>query len=148
MVTYSEASARRWSLLVPLSRLGIGLISFFALGKESSGGGGGGTGSENTASASATKASLLSLCKIRGCGLANGPPWCEHPSGKPWEYKCPSGSHQAVWTTPDPETNRDVVCGECTSAKGEDCYRGPWPCSIWYFSDQQPPYPSNTDKCR
>lgn len=128
--THSNAPVHRWSLLDPLSRLGTGLISFFALGSET-GGGSGGSGPEKAVSASATAVSEL---RGPGCchlALPNTP--CSHPQGQPCKYTCPEGYYRQWWYCR--EGTRQRGCAECTGDR-DSCWYGPFNCSIWWWQDE------------
>jgi len=111
------------SLINWLSRLGIGLLSFFAqLTGDSAG--------------AAAKAQDRGAEKVepgpaqpKCCGVyfPNGP-YCEHPDGKPHDYTCPPGAQKMWWYCI--YGTKTFGCGECTT--GSYCYEGTFKCSIWW----------------
>lgn len=145
--THFEAPARGWSLLGSLSRLGTGLISFFASASVSSGGYGGGSGGvygggtggygEQAPSASATAASSespMTLADMACCSLAfpNGP-FCQY-TGHPRDYVCPPGWYRQWWYCC--QGSRMAGCGECTRSQNT-CWQGPFNCSIWWWEGRR-----------
>jgi len=96
------------------SRLGIGLLAYFA-----DGGGGGGSGA---VAPLAADPQIGQGC----CGLATHTE-CAYTGSKS-NFTCPSGSTKTYWICGSGSTAKG--CGEC--AGGPSCFQSPWTCSIWW----------------
>ena len=136
-----EAPAQGWSPLDSLSRLGIGLISFFARVSDSSAGSGGkatGETAKQAPSASATPATSETSAAATSqapeafmacCNLAfpNGP-FCPY-IGWRRNYYCPPGWYRQWWYCC--QGTQLAGCGECTQSS--TCWQGPFNCSTWWW---------------
>lgn len=118
-----EGSRReRRSPLDWLSRLGIGLLSFFSnLADEAPG--------ESSAEPYAADADHPVEQPIPDCCTLAVPEKECHYSGHKSDFTCPDGFQKQYW--PCCEGTRLVGCGECAS--GSSCFYGPWECSIWWL---------------
>jgi hypothetical protein len=144
--THVNAPAQSRSLLDSLSRLGTGLISFFARVHDSSGGYGGGAGGTTGGSGGGGQSSPTrpgdysseqepppTPGEMACCQLAfpNGP-FCEY-TGRRQDYVCPDGWYRQWWHCC--EGSRLAGCGECTRSQST-CWEGPFHCSMWWWTSQ------------
>src|SRR5262249_18444902 len=101
-----------------LSRLGIGMLAYFA----EEGGGGGGVAGTATAHQPHRPPYGQGCC---GVAFPNGP-YCPYTHTMS-HYTCPQG-HRHYWVCG--QGTSAVGCGECTS--GSSCWQGHWYCSTWW----------------
>jgi len=106
-----------------LSRMGIGLLSFFS-------------NSDDAASGESSYDEPIGALVDRPveqpipdcCILAKPEKEC-HYTGHKANYTCPPGFQKQYW--PCCEGTRLVGCGECSS--GPTCFDRPFDCSIWWW---------------
>lgn len=149
--TRFDTPAQGGSLLDSLSRLGTGLISFFARANDSSGeygegpggGSGGGTGGgyggggqdypTQPGGYSPEQEPPPTPGEMACCSLAfPSGPFCEY-TGRRQDYVCPDGWYRQWWHCC--EGSRLAGCGECTRDQ-DTCWQGPFLCSMWWWTDQ------------
>jgi hypothetical protein len=66
-------------------------------------------------------------CELASCNRCN-------PNRKPLGWDCPRGFFRLSWNCVF--GRHHVICGECMSAPGTDCFAGPhYACSIWFQVD-------------
>lgn len=100
-----------------IPRLGMNVLLFFAdSGISSYGGGPCGPGYTGGGPVGDEKC----------CGLATNKECCHPDSGDKALFKCPSGYNKTWWFCT--EGTQAYGCGEC--AQGDNCFAGPWECSI------------------
>lgn len=123
-----NGKARNSSLFHLLSRMGIGLLSFFAqfTGErpEESSAEQEGDYVVETGEEVRVDPRLDDKC----CTLASSTE-CSYTGSKS-NYRCPPGYSKTIWFCC--EGTRRVGCGECSS--GPTCWDGPWACSIWWWT--------------
>lgn len=118
-----EGSPRRSHPFV--SRLGIGLLSFFSNLTDAGGG-----GSYSDPYSQPPKDEDIPIPDDKCCNLARPDRECKFTGDKS-NFTCPEGFQKTFW--PCCEGTRIIGCGECAS--GPSCFDAPWDCSIWWWTD-------------
>lgn len=115
-----------------LSRLGIGLLSFFAQRMDGEAGAAAGSQAQSAEAYKSRAAEGSNGCgRPYCCCLANYPGnQCPAPPDQPYDYTCPP-NHQKMWWYCTQGTTT-YGCGECVPMTSTNCWTGPWPCSKWW----------------
>lgn len=127
-----------------LTRMGMGLMSFFAqFGDAASGGSSGGYQAQSAsrpagggyyrkkedddATGKRPPFPMPGCCRVR---YPDGP-FCDYPGSDPSRYTCPEGYYRQWWFCPT-EPPPYGACAECTTNK-DTCWRGDFLCSTWWY---------------
>jgi hypothetical protein len=121
-----------------LSTIGTGLLSAFEQGES----GGGGYYEEepteyrrrpyptdDTPPFNPSKEPIPECCSLWYNINQDPSKMCHYPNDNVPAYTCPPGFQQEYWTCV--EGTRVAACAEC--AAGDNCWSGPWQCSIWWW---------------
>jgi LysM domain len=83
----------------------------------------------NTAHPALTPGAPVLITEQKCCFLATNQE-CQY-SGDKSHFTCPPGYVPQHWVCM--EGTRQVGCGECAKSPSDNCYTGPFICSIWYY---------------
>lgn len=114
---------QRRSPLDWLSRMGIGLLSFFSNSADEA------AGASSTKPKDAYADQPVEQPIPDCCSLARPDKEC-HYVGSKTNYTCPDGFYRQFWVCL--EGTQLVGCGECTQST-TTCWDGDFDCSIWFW---------------
>lgn len=83
-----------------------------------------------TAHPSVTPGPPVLITDDKCCYLATNKE-CPYPGSDKSKYTCPSGYVKHHWTCV--EGTSTIGCGECAEVPSDNCWTGPFICSIWWW---------------